>query len=412
MYLDKTNTDINRRPVDLDKYTYREILPYHFQEDYPLLIKLLEYYFDTFDGPSSPTKVLNDLYTIRDVRQVQEDLLLYIGEEFLLGDPYFEQFTDKRLSILFSNTLYRSKGSKFSIEKFFKIFFNVDAEIEYPKKDIFNIGTPQKETQNYDTSGVDNIVGLNFSYSLDGDVLVLVDGNALIEDEDYTLNLENKVVTILDSITEEYKTTNLVTLEVTPDNFSLLGVDLQEKKLINNKQYQLYSILIKSPLSASSWNDSYKKFVHPAGMYYQAQVNCFSNYDLGSGGQIQSIPEVPSILVENIATVTNKLLSYTDITGIVSDSADVVGSTGLIRIPLEPITLSDPTANYADLTIQDINRQYGSIITTYNIKPPTGDADSAGIGIPRDSDHYVDISNSLELIDQNFYDDSDGAITI
>lgn len=411
MSLNKTLTDIGRRNIDLDKYSVREILPSFFQTDYPLLIKLLEYYYDSIDDNENAARFLNDLYTIRDVKQAPLSLLKYLAEEVLLGDPYFEQFVDQRLSILISNTLYRSKGTKFAIENFFKVFFNVDAEIEYPKNDIFNIGRPQKEQQIYDTSDYQTIVNRNFLYVHDGELLVKAGSTILVEDEDYFHDVFNKRITILETLQSGLETSSTVTLEIVPKRFSLIGVDLQEKKLINDKLYQLYSLLIKSPLPISSWSDAYKKFVHPAGMYFQSQVQCFSNVDLNLGPMILSIPDTPELLVEDEASLNTFV--YTDMTGIVDDSADPADASGLLRIPLEPILLSDNIDTYADnITVEMLNRQYSAIVDVYNIKPPTGDEDSAGTGLTRDSDHYIDVSNALEQIDQNFYDDSDGSITI
>jgi hypothetical protein len=144
-------------------------------------------------------------------------------------------------------------------------------------------------------------------------------------------------------------------------------------------------------------------------MYYASIVNVFSNVDLNIGEQEFSITEVPELLVERVATFGDGL-NYTDITGIVGDSADV--SSGLVRIPLEPAFLSDANLTYADTPIIDISRQYGSMINTYNIRPPFMDADSAGTGLSRDSDAFVDVSNAFERIDGNVYEDSDGQIVI
>jgi len=413
MSLNKTLTDINRRPVDLDRYAVTEILPLFFQSDYPTLIKLLEYYYEFLEEPDTLTVNLNDLYTLRDIRQAPDDVLINIAREFLLGKRYFENFVDKRLSLLFSNLLYRSKGTKYSIEKFFKLFFDVDVEVEYLKKDIFKVGAPITETQEYDLTLLGDIVGSNFSYALDGDVLVFIDDQELTKDVDYYVNIDTKTVSILGSIDPSYLSGSILKITSTPSNYSLIGVDLQEKKILNNKDYQLYSLLIKTPISKNIWGSTYEKFVHPAGMYYQSLVQIFSDVDLGLGSQEFSVTEEVALLVENSASAfgDGKLL-YTDVTGIVADSADPEDATGLIRIPLEPIVLSDAISNYDSNSIIEINRQYGSIITAYNIKPPRMDEDSSGTGLSRDSDSYVDLSNVLEQIDQNIYDDSDGSIFI
>ena len=40
----------------------------------------------------------------------------------------------------YSNTLYRSKGTKYSIQQFFRTFFGIDPEIIYTKKNVFKVG--------------------------------------------------------------------------------------------------------------------------------------------------------------------------------------------------------------------------------------------------------------------------------
>ena len=44
------------------------------------------------------------------------------------------------------------------------------------------------------------------------------------------------------------------------------------KFIRNNKLYQVFSILVKSPISQVTWLELYKKFVHPAGFYIAGQV--------------------------------------------------------------------------------------------------------------------------------------------
>ena len=53
---------------------------------------------------------------------------------------YFEGFADKRTAAKFSNNLYRAKGTKFSIEQFFRMFFEVDIDLEYTKEQVFRVG--------------------------------------------------------------------------------------------------------------------------------------------------------------------------------------------------------------------------------------------------------------------------------
>ena len=81
------------------------------------------------------------IYFIQEILiKVDESLLTYIEDELLLGQSYFEGFADKRTAAKFSNNLYRSKGTKFSIEQFFRMFFEVDIDLEYAKEQVFRVG--------------------------------------------------------------------------------------------------------------------------------------------------------------------------------------------------------------------------------------------------------------------------------
>ena len=76
----------------------------------------------------------------------------YLEDELLRVQAYFGGFINKREAIKRSNLLYRSKGTKYSIEQFFRAFFGVDPQVVYPKENIFRIGP----SIDYDQSGINN----------------------------------------------------------------------------------------------------------------------------------------------------------------------------------------------------------------------------------------------------------------
>ena len=71
-------------------------------------------------------------------------MLSYIEDELLLGEEYFQGFgkndSELRAAANFSNILFRSKGTKFAIEWFFRSFYGEDVEVLYTKENIFKIG--------------------------------------------------------------------------------------------------------------------------------------------------------------------------------------------------------------------------------------------------------------------------------
>jgi len=135
--------DKKRRFINLRDAKVTGVLPEHFDTSYPKFISLLEKYYDFMDSDHS-TELLSHIFASRDVNETDITLLSYIEDELLLGEAYFEGFgqteAQKRASANFSNILFRSKGTKFAIEWFFRSFYGIDAEVIYTKENIFKIG--------------------------------------------------------------------------------------------------------------------------------------------------------------------------------------------------------------------------------------------------------------------------------
>ena len=190
----------NRRPRNFLRRSVRDVLPEHFTQDYPKLVTFLEKYYDYMDSDeaSSFDHQLKKIYQTRDTQETPSNLLTNLIQE-IAGGNTGENFIDPNFYAQRIHELHRTKGSRFSIEEFFRAFFQVHPEVVFPKQDIFTIG--------YDSAGPLSKIG--------------------------------------------------------PES---------NKFIRNNALYQVFSILIKSPLSQSTWLELYKKFVHPAGFYIAGQV--------------------------------------------------------------------------------------------------------------------------------------------
>tara|TARA_Y100001937_G_scaffold108617_1_gene152424 strand:+ start:1008 stop:2027 length:1020 start_codon:yes stop_codon:yes gene_type:complete len=224
MSLDKTLRDINRRPISVqDKKHVKGILPEYFQTDYPKFTSFLEAYYDYADSDLSPSNLIDDLFLNRDITQVDIDLLSFIEDELLLGQQFFEGFVNKREAADYSSTLYKSKGTKYSIEQFFRVFFNSFVDVKYTKENVFIIGN---------------------THDLDK------------EKENHNAGITPYAPEIIESA-------------------SRIGPESQ-RYITDDKLYQKYALLIKSAIPLETWLDTYKLFVHPAGMYVGAEVQIVS----------------------------------------------------------------------------------------------------------------------------------------
>ncbi len=123
-----------------DHHSVEQVLPDYFKTEYPKLIKLLEAYNQFEDSDQSPARLVHDVITARDITANDLSLLSFIEDELLLGQSYFEGFNNKRAAAKFSNNLYRSKGTLYSIQQFFRTFFGITPDVRYTKEDRFMIG--------------------------------------------------------------------------------------------------------------------------------------------------------------------------------------------------------------------------------------------------------------------------------
>lgn len=153
--IDDTLRDIGRRNIDFPDRKVKEVLPEFFREEYPTLVKFLEEYYHSVDLGEAG-RLVDDLFFTRDITQTDASLLKFIEDELLLGQSYFGGFADKREAAKYSNILYRSKGTKYSIQQFFRTFFSIDPEVIYTKENVFKVGEPDSkigiESQKYITN--------------------------------------------------------------------------------------------------------------------------------------------------------------------------------------------------------------------------------------------------------------------
>ena len=127
---DVTLIDKNRRDLNLLKSEVESVLPDYMNTEYPDFIQFLKDYYDWLQQEGNPGYQVQTLNTARDLDQTDNSLLSFIEDELLMGEAYIEGYANKREAAKFSRSLYKSKGTKFSIEQFFRGFFNEDPEVD------------------------------------------------------------------------------------------------------------------------------------------------------------------------------------------------------------------------------------------------------------------------------------------
>jgi hypothetical protein len=324
----KTLIDDGRLDLYLDRTDVFEVMPGHYDELYPNLALFLKKYYETLDQDGNPANLLNELLTNRDVVSVRQEFLGFLSNELLLGKPYFEQFNDKRTALQFSNLLYRSKGTEYSIQQFFRIFYSVDVEVFYGRDFLFNIGDPIEEHLEYKTKGPES--GSVFRYSFAGAPVAVYtreddDSEWILmrQDIDYVQNFTEKAVEFLirdqrdiedngyvgDKVADnefyEYlaetgflgfaseEEQTRVKLITTRSDTSVIGTSTQ-KRLTNAEFYQLFALMIQTEIGTEVWREAYKTFVHPSGMFLTNRVRINSKAKVRIRPRIEiPVPPIP-----------------------------------------------------------------------------------------------------------------------
>lgn len=134
-----TLEDKGRRSLDLNSSKVIEVLPEYFLEDNPNLIALLDAYMEFMDSDGGVNDKLKGVLKARDIGSVSLDFLDYILDETGLGMSH-DKLADPRVIAQNFPDFFRYKGSLYSAKAFFRMLYGEEAEITYPKDQLFIVG--------------------------------------------------------------------------------------------------------------------------------------------------------------------------------------------------------------------------------------------------------------------------------
>lgn len=132
-----------RRFKSFQNRKVRESLPEFYTSEFPTLVTFLEKYYDFLDSADGTHAFGDDarrFFATKDIREMPSGLLNNLVNELAGGLNTGENFTDTRYALTRLAELVRLKGSRFSLEEFFRLFFQQRAEVEYGKESIFKVG--------------------------------------------------------------------------------------------------------------------------------------------------------------------------------------------------------------------------------------------------------------------------------
>jgi len=148
------NYHSKRRLKSFQNRKVREALPEFYTSEFPKLVTFLEKYYDFLDSADGAHAFGHDnhqLFAKKDIGEMPADLLNNLVTELGGGLKTGDNFTNTRYALTRLADLARLKGSRFSLEEFFRLFFQQRAEVEYGKASIFKVGEATSQI------GVDSI---------------------------------------------------------------------------------------------------------------------------------------------------------------------------------------------------------------------------------------------------------------
>ena len=128
-------TQSNHRKTGQFSPVVAELLSAHIQTNYPKLVQFIESALQFLERSDAGGYHLNRIRFNRDVDMISDDLLTNLQQEF--GNALPKRFAaEPRLFYKRVIDIYRSRGTEQSINAFFRLLYNDNVEIHYPKDDL------------------------------------------------------------------------------------------------------------------------------------------------------------------------------------------------------------------------------------------------------------------------------------
>lgn len=147
----------------IETQTVESVLPEHFENSAPELIKLLKAYYRHLNKELSASYELNNLIRQHDVDLASEKYLDTIERMVGAAIPQSRSLDRVRLYKVIAD-YYNSRGSEESVYAFFRIFYNEFVTLIYPKELLFTAGDPEKGTISTENRIRDSYRWQEFSY--------------------------------------------------------------------------------------------------------------------------------------------------------------------------------------------------------------------------------------------------------
>ena len=358
-----------------------DIVPEHVAHNYPGLMRAVKVYADFLEHGNGAGHFLNTINYQRDIDKIETELLTQLQKE--IGATIPQQFSaDPRLLYKRVTEFYRSRGTPDSIKTFFRILFNDEVELYFPKEDMLIPSDGRFSDFSADVQTNPDSYTPTFTYTLSADSDT-VSGN---DDSGRELIYDNPIIFVNDvlradwtSVVEVNNTTNKLDYSIKFDSdlqngdvvkiyrsgsFSTNDGFLDNyKKIQDSFFYQKFSYVLRTGANTDDWKNAFSRLVHPAGFIFFGEILLFLD-NLGQtfpfiqpGFQVGGLPFPIIIPVVDASSSFVKTLD------------DVIASMVVISFKDErPLTTlgsqdhwdllkfryTDPISQFNQFTVQDV----------------------------------------------------------
>lgn len=271
-----------------------ELLPEHIRTSKPKLVSMLKLFADYLEHEHKSGYYANRIQEQRDLDTIEEEFFIQIQKE--IGAPIPQTFAaDPRLFYKQIRDLYISRGTKDSIDSFFRLLFNDDVEVYYPNNDLF-APSDGKWNSVYDQVVADkDVFNALFTYTLTQPTTV-IEG---VDDVGAMLTIDNPIVFVNNQLRNDYTIKSVIneaearlesqivfdseigpgTVEIYAEGiFTTQDGFVSDLKILQDSfYYQKYSYVLRTGTDINLWKSAFNRLIHPAGFIFFGEIFLFLN---------------------------------------------------------------------------------------------------------------------------------------
>lgn len=269
-----------------------DVLPAHVVANYPELVNAVKHYADFLQNINKSGYYLNSIDLQRDIDRVEEEFLNQLQKEIGVTIP--RQFaTDPRKFYKRISDFYQSRGTSDSIKSFFKLLFDDNVELYYPKDDMLIPSDGKYFDQTQDIIQNPDSYTPGFLYTVPAPTYILQSN--ITDVYDRKLTFENPIIFVNNQLIENYTTFVVPNLDTGVLDYSIEFEEelptgsiikifrsgafttndgfLDDSKYIQDSFfYQKFSYVIRTGTNSEEWKNAFNRLVHPAGFIFFGQI--------------------------------------------------------------------------------------------------------------------------------------------